>query len=75
MATYLCDCKRPADWFFREVGADGKSVPGGRSWAACNQHAVRALPSMVGRTFRVDPVSRTWREHVARRRAERRNES
>jgi hypothetical protein len=70
MATYSCDCGKPADWFFREVGPDGRAVPMGRSWAACNQHAARALPSMIGPAWKVSPVSRTWEEHVARRRRE-----
>lgn len=71
MATYLCDCGTPADWFFRQVGPDGQATPMGRAWAACNPHAIRALPSMTGVTWRVSPVSRTWREHVERQRRER----
>lgn len=71
MATYLCDCRKPADWYLRQVDSDGNAVPRGRSWAACNEHVSRALPAMVGVTFRVSPVSRTWQEHVERRRLER----
>lgn len=70
MATYLCDCGKPADWYFREVSPDGNAVPRGRAWAACNAHAARALPSMTKATWRVSPVSRTWQEHVERRRRE-----
>lgn len=71
MATYLCDCGKPADWFLRQVDGDGNSVPMGKSWTACNQHVSRAMPAMVGITFRVSAVSRTWQEHMARPRKER----
>lgn len=70
MATYLCHCRQPADWFFRQVDGAGEAVPMGSAWAACNRHATQALPAMTGVTWRVSPVSRTWQEHVERRQRE-----